>query len=45
MSVIDIVKDKDAKKLKEKLEKGIKPLTNDEKSYFKKIKRAIKKKK
>ena len=42
---MEIEKNKVLKQVKERKEKGIKPLTSKEKSYFSKIRTAIKKKK
>ena len=43
MSVLDVKKNKEVKKVKEKIEKGVKPLKQKEKRYFSKIRTAVKK--
>jgi hypothetical protein len=45
MSAIDIEKNKEVKKVKKRNEEGISHLTSKKKSYFSKIRNAIKKKK
>jgi hypothetical protein len=43
MSAIDVVKDPNIEKVKKRKEKGIVPLSSKKKSYFSKIRSAIKK--
>ena len=45
MSVIDIEKDKEVKKVKERNKKGVGPLKSKDKKYFSKIRTAVKKQK